>query len=210
MKNLHNVPEFPLFYIKAVGGKFSIEHRLTHTIVSTVEDEKELLEEMERLVEMPEEELWRFLLYTRSAKIVLQKDFEKYFDHEEQWYFGAWGMFTAQFYEEHPELYKVVDKLPIETINKIRKEKLDEANAIYKKHRQEVEEQEAQLKTSESSEKKPKKDLVVPADNTVRLGDREKAEKVAKKKKAKRKVIIKKKKKNEVVSLPEIDDNPFD
>lgn len=207
------IPEFPKFYIKAVGGKFSLEHRLTHTTVSSVDTEEELYEELERWNEMPDEELWKFLLYRNYARIVQPKDFDTVFKEQEDWYFKAWGIYTSRFYENNPELLVTVNELPMELLNRMRKEKNDEEQARYRQNRLDIEEREKELQSRTKEERKEKKsgrDKIVEEDDNVTIGDTKKLEKVIRRKKAKKKIKIRKKKPNELFNLPEVSDNPFD
>lgn len=203
---------FPKFYIKAVGGTFSVEHRLTHTTMGSVKEEKDLYDEMEMWVEMPEEDLWRFLLEERSARIVPQKDFDMVFEQQEKMYFGAWGVYTSKFFLENQELYEEVLSNPVDLLNKMRKEKNDIEQAKYQENRRQIEETERLLTETRKTEKKVKAggDRIAVVDNTIKIGDKKKILKIGKIKKAKPKVKIKKKSGKQKLDLPLVGDNPFD
>lgn len=190
---------FPKFYIKYVGGRYSVEHRLTHSWLSTVDTEKELKQEIRRLNEIPEQELWEFLLYKRSASVVPERDFESRFQHEEDWYFSAWGIFTTRFYESNPKLLMEVDSIPYDLVNAIKRERRETANEEYKRRREEIAREEVNRKRREKAEK-----------DRVELGDMEKLKKIRIKKKAKKTVKFKKRRSGDNFKTPVVSVNPFD
>lgn len=190
---------YPKFYIKAVGGAFSIEHRLTHSFISSVDTEEELVEELGRLMEMPEEELWHFLLFKRHVYVNSRNGFSKQNVDAEDWYKGAWIYYTSRFYEKHPELLEEVTDLPYDLINQIRREQNNKEQAEYKARRMEAERVENDIKKRESD-----KDRVV-------IGDSRASEEVAKKKLLKRKKEVKMvKKKGLKLKAPVVKLSPFD
>ena len=131
---------FPRFYIKAVSGSFSIYHRLTHAYMATVPTEGELISKMEKFAGMTERELWEHLLGSRgfSATNVVGMNREKFFKDEEDWYLGAWGVYTTKFYDTHPHLLAEVRDVPKGIINEIRQEMSARQLEEHKAHQERI------------------------------------------------------------------------
>ena len=203
--NKENMIHFPKFYIKAVGGSFTIMHRLTHSFIECVSTVDELKTALKRLNVLSEKELWEFLLYTRSATVVKPQDFSKRFSYEEDWYTGAWGIYTTQFFRANKKLLVEVEEVPYELVNNIRRTKLEKEHSEHKKLAEERMNASKILDEEMKSERSSKK---VEEIKPLKVTDVEGIQKRIKKKKMKPKVRIKKK--GNTFGVPVIGDNPFD
>jgi hypothetical protein len=203
---------FPRFYFKKVGGNISIEHRLTHHMIGSVNTEEELKAELKRLNKMSEEDLWRHLIYERRLRVPNQKQSllakkSHANDENEEWFLNAWSIYTDLFYMQNPKLLVVEEHLPSAIINKIRKEQYEEEKAADEKRRKEIEDAERLSKLDEKSAKKEvmKKKKEEP-EATGKFGNPASLERLKVKKKVKKLRI--KTKANKVIDFID-DDDPF-
>ena len=118
---------FPRFYIKAVGGAFSLEHRLTHTFMASYATEEELVEGLKEFGGMGEYELYKWLITNRYAHIPNKNYTSRFEDSAEDWYLNAWGVYTTRFYKEHPELFSEVKDIPRDIVTQVRMERVQES-----------------------------------------------------------------------------------
>jgi hypothetical protein len=165
--------EYPMFYIKHVGGQFSIEHRLSHTFIESVKEEKQLAERIKYWVEMDERKFWEYLLDKRFVRVPkrqegfrMSKDKSENADNE-KWYNDAWSIYTDLFYTRNPKLYVEVTDYPYEVINAIRRDRFTEDKLEEERKRYEREEAEERFKEEQKQLKK--KDKVV-LDESGKLG----------------------------------------
>lgn len=117
---------FARFYIKKIGGTFFIEHRLTHSHVTAVESEEELVSCITKLNALGQYDLYNFL-FENGARIpeqknTLSKEYSGY-NEAEDWFISAWSYYTDSFYLCHPELLLVEEEIPYDIVNQIRVEK---------------------------------------------------------------------------------------
>lgn len=188
---------FPRFYIKAVGGQFSIEHRLTHTYLESVDTEAELVEAIKKWNGMSEKELYTYLLVKRYARFPQQnKVSNKQFEHEEEWYIGAWSVYTGRFYSTYPELLEEVESIDYNLLNTIKRERNELAKQEEKKKAEERKRIEEELDIEEKVEK------FIPKVQTKRDE--------VEKKKLKKKLRVKIVKQSDGIGLPIVGFNPFE
>lgn len=165
-KTSRGIISFPRFFIKALSGNFSIYHRLTHSYLESVNTEEELVAKIGEWEAKTEDELWYALLTTRGFSInnltgVMRN---KIFEQDEDWYFGAWGVYTTTFYEKYPHLFTEVNAVPNQIINRVRLEISENQSRMHEKHKVEVERAEQQYKTGVGvSAHSPKEEIVVPS-----------------------------------------------
>lgn len=149
---------FPRFFIKAITGGYSIYHRLTHAYLESASTEEELVEMISSWESKTEEELWRTLLFTRGLSISTLTGVirDKHFEQDEEWYYGAWGVYTTKFYEDNPSLYHEVTKIPTDIINMVRQEIASHKTREHEKHMVEIEEKEREYRVAPPTPKPPK------------------------------------------------------
>lgn len=145
---------FPRYYIKAVGGHFSLEHRLTHTYITSVKTEEELVELVREWNSKTDEELWQYLIKKRAVFIPKQNEvLTNRYAHEEDWYTGAWGVYTTKFYEAHPELMVEVKSIDYNVISSIRQKEFEKSRAEEQAKREERERAEKAIIEEEKQKK---------------------------------------------------------
>lgn len=177
---------FPRFYIKAVGGDFSLHHRLTHLYLGSVKTEKELVAEIKVWNRMTEEEIWTEVLETPSVRIPSTMNMnDKSYTYDEEWFAGAWSSYTDKFYDKYPKLLVQTENIPFDYINSFRRQK---AEAQHAKHREEEKVKREREKEYNDSLKVVKEK---PKDITGKIGSIQGLEKMKnQKKKLKRKVSV--------------------
>ena len=154
---------YPKFYIKAVGGQYSITHRLTHCYIETVKSEEELVERMKYWVGLDDKELWRYMVkecyqpIPREKSLIFYQQNKK--DEEEEWFISAWSVYTDLFYTKHPELFVEEKEFPIDAIREFRREEYErkqEEDERAKREREEAERRykEEERKVKENAKKK--------------------------------------------------------
>lgn len=122
---------FPRFYIKSVGGAFTIEHRLTHTYIGSVHSEDELKLELKVLNKLGTEEMYRMLIenHGRFPKARTSEVKDHHEDEREKWFTSAWSAYTDKFYTENPKLLVIEEELDWSIISKIRTEENERSKA---------------------------------------------------------------------------------
>lgn len=94
-----------MFYIKEVGGTYSLYHRL-HFFIDTFKTEEKLVAYLERWLTLSPEELWRKL--SKEYRVLFNYEsmdhFEKDKSDAEHWMLHAWNVGTVTFYEKYPHL----------------------------------------------------------------------------------------------------------
>lgn len=151
---------YPKFYIKAVGGQYSITHRLTHCYIETVNTEEELVERMKYLVELDDKELWRYMVKERYQSIPIEKNLIFYQQNkkdDEEWFINAWSVYTDLFYTKHSELYVEEKEFPMEAIREFQREEYKRRQLEDEKAKREREEAERRYKEEERKEKEKTK-----------------------------------------------------
>ena len=154
---------YPKFYIKAVGGQYSITHRLTHCYIETVKSEEELVERMKYWVGLDDKELWRYMVkecyqpIPREKSLIFYQQNKK--DEEEEWFISAWSVYTDLFYTKHSELFVEEKEFPIDAIREFRREEYErkqEEDERAKREREEAERRykEEERKVKENAKKK--------------------------------------------------------
>jgi hypothetical protein len=149
---------YPMFYIKHVGGKFSVEHRLTHTYITTVSSEKDLKKIIKHYIEMPPELFWQEMMDKRAVRIPEKKRgfFSTHVDDNsdyEKWFKEAWSQYTDKFYKKYPSLLVEQTELPYDIINGIKRERYAKDREEEMNRRKEIEEAEEQFKEDERQRK---------------------------------------------------------
>jgi hypothetical protein len=205
---------YPRFYIKNVGGEYTITHRLSHSFIISVDNEKDLVIEMKELCKMSDEEFWRYMIYDKKIRIpnnkasVISKD-TKDNEHEEEWFRNAWSIYTDLFYTRNPKLLVVEETFPQAIINKIRREHYELEKVAEQKRKDEIAEAERLAKLDEHVERKTlKKKTVVKEVPEGKLGSVGALEKMQKRKKKLLKKVKIKTKSNMVFDILDSDD-PF-
>jgi len=148
---------YPKFYIKAVGGQYSITHRLTHCYIETVNTEEELVERMKYWVGLDDKELWRYMVKQCYQPIPREKSLIFYQQNkkdEEEWFIGAWSVYTDLFYTKHPELFVEEKEFPMEAIREFQREEYERMRLEDEKMKREREEAERRYKEEERKAKK--------------------------------------------------------
>jgi hypothetical protein len=203
---------FPRFYFKKVGNSISIEHRLTHSMLMSVKDEKQLSAELKCLNSLTDEELWEWLLLEKRVRIpqnrvsILGKPSNEH-AHDEEWFIDAWSIFTDLFYMQNPKLLVIEEKLPMDIIHKVRKKQYAEEKAVDEKRRKEIEDAERLSKLDEQSVKRlVKKKKKEEPEATGKFGNPASLERLKVKKKVKKLKI--KTKAHKVIDFID-DDDPF-
>lgn len=186
--NMGNYP-FPKFYIKAVGGQYSLVHRLTHSYMESVETEEDLIEAVIGYSELEEQELWEHLIDKNRISIPTSKvsglDKES---HADEMLRTAWYQYTNTFYEENEDLYIEDKVLPIDLLNKIRRERYESSRQASLIREEERREAEATYNESIKSAKKVK----VEPESKGKLGSEQSLNRMKKKGKKVLKLKIKK------------------
>lgn len=149
---------FPRFYIKAVTGSFSVYHRLTHSYIGSFRTEEELEVALTDLAEKTEEEVWTGLVKSRTFSLTSLTGaiHSKFTDEREDWYFGAWGVYTTRFYDNHPHLFTEVKSAPMHIINRVRSAIMEEQKKEHERHKAEIERIERGYKEENKAPKPPK------------------------------------------------------
>jgi hypothetical protein len=202
---------YPKFYIKAVGGQFSIEHRLTHTYIESVDTEKELVERIKHYVSMGEKDFWEYLIYDRYARIPKPNESvlsttKKEKDSYEEWFVSAWSIYTDLFYTKNPKLLVEETKLPYDVITQIRREKAIQDKEETKKREQELREAEERFKEEQKVESSKKKEKVETVDG--KLGSSVSLDRLKRKKRKGIKKLKVKTKSKKTINIVDSDD-PF-
>ena len=151
---------YPKFYIKAVGGQYTIVHRLTHCYIETVNTEEELVERMEFWTSLDDKDIWEFMIKKRYQRIPKERSFILYKDErkeDEEWFVSAWSLYTDLFYTKHPELFIEQKEFPMEAINEFRREEYKRQQLEDERAKREREEVERRFKEEEKKEKAKKK-----------------------------------------------------
>ena len=152
---------YPKFYIKAVGGQYSITHRLTHCYIETVNTEEELVERMKYWVGLDDKELWRYMVKERYIPIPREKSLIFYQQNkkdEEEWFISAWSVYTDLFYTKHPELFVEEKEFPIGAIREFQREEYKRRQLEDEKAKREKEESERRFKEEERKAKENAKE----------------------------------------------------
>lgn len=147
---------YPKFYIKAVGGQYSITHRLTHCYIETVKSEDELVERVKYLVGLDDKELWRYMVKERYIPIPREKSLIFYQQNkkdEEEWFISAWSVYTDEFYDKYPELFVEEKEFPMEAIREFRREEYERQKEEDERAKREREEAERRYKEEERKAK---------------------------------------------------------
>ena len=150
---------YPKFYIKAVGGQYTIVHRLTHCYIETVNTEEELVERMEFWTSLDDKDIWEFMIKKRYQRIPKERSFILYKDErkeDEEWFVSAWSLYTDLFYTKHPELFIEQKEFPMEAINEFRREEYKRQQLEDERAKREREEVERRFKEEEKKEKAKK------------------------------------------------------
>ena len=183
---------YPRFYIKSVAGRFSLMHRLTHNFIGAFDTVEEIVEDIKDWNRLEGKEYWEVLLDIPTFFMQSRNAYESTTnkkDDSEDWFTGAWSVFTDKFYEDHPELLIVEEEIPYELVNEIRRERFLEQDKISK----ELEKEKRELEKYYQDEVKQqalnsKKKEEVP---DGKIGNRLAMDKLKnKKKRAKKKVTI--------------------
>lgn len=155
-RNERGVLAFPRFYIKSVGGQYSLHHRLTHSYIGSFPCEETLKAAVKTFSALTVEQEWEWLMSSRgfSMTAVSGNVVGKKFEHEEDWYFGAWGGYTTRFYEGNPTLFEEVKELPRGVISSIKVKINERQNAAHKAHSEEVSKIEEAIKVQSPASKK--------------------------------------------------------
>jgi hypothetical protein len=206
--------EYPRFYIKEVGGMFTIIHRLTHTYVSVAHSEKEIVAEIKRLNSMDEKEFWTWFISEKSPKLPAAKNARQTskdpaFDNEESWFHGAWHVFTDKFYSKYPKLLVEETELPMALIGEIRREvyKAERERTLKEEEIRRENERLYQEEVKEQARLEREKRNKVEMVPVGKIGSRRGIEKLAEKT---RKAVKKLKVKNRRVSVELVDSSdPF-
>ena len=154
---------YPKFYIKAVGGQYSITHRLTHCYIETVNTEEELVERMKYWVGLDDKELWRYMVKQCYQPIPREKSLIFYQQNkkdEEEWFITAWSLYTDSFYTKYPELYVEEKEFPMEAIREFQREEYERRQLEDEKAKREREEAERRYKEEERKAKENAKKKV--------------------------------------------------
>lgn len=151
---------YPKFYIKAVGGQYSIIHRLTHCYIETAKSEDELVERVKYWVGLEDKELWRYMVKECYQPIPREKSLIFYQQNkkdEEEWFISAWSVYTDKFYDKHPELFVEEKEFPIEAIREFQREEYKRQREEDERAKREREEAERRYKDEERKAKEKKK-----------------------------------------------------
>lgn len=184
---------FPRFYIKAVGGKFTLMHRLTHSFLGSFETEKELAKDIKDWNTLDEREFWEVLLDNPLVRVTSRNAYDnpsEFSKNEEEWYHTAWCGYTGRFYDKYPKLLIEEPELPYSLINEIRQIKFKEQDEVAKA--MEEEKREAEKKYLEQVKVEKVQAKQKPEEIVGKIGNRLGIDKLRnKQKKAKKKVTIK-------------------
>lgn len=152
---------YPKFYIKAVGGHYSITHHLTHCHIETAKTEERLFERMKYWVSIDDKELWRYMVKERYQPIPREKNLAFYQQNkkdEEDWFISAWSVYTDEFYDKYPELFVEEKEFPMEAIREFMRDEYERQKEEDERAKREREEAERRFKEEMRKAKEKEKE----------------------------------------------------
>lgn len=198
---------YPRFYFCKTSGSITINHRLTHSYVGSADSDEELVEKIKELNAMGEEEFWKMMIFQRYVSIKSPTNSatkDPHLEEREKWFEGAWSVFTDLFYTQNPKLLVVEEQLPMEIINKVKREHYNAEAERNKKADEERRESERLYQEEQKAERlKARQKPEVKEGKIGSVGGLEKLKKASKK--LKRKVQIKTKS-SKVIEIDDSDD----
>lgn len=151
--------DFPRFYIKSVGGNYTIMHSLTHTYIEAVDTEEALKEKLAHWLEMSPEDFWDFMFDERyvkpSKQIGNMRGDTNGESEQDKWYAQAWKYYTILFYKENPELYEREEELDYRFIQQRLAARAVRVNKEYEETRKEREAAVKRYKEETENSRKP-------------------------------------------------------
>ena len=195
----------PRFYIKSVGGEFSLYHRFTHSFIESHKEVEDLAESLAEWNEVSQEDLWDYLFEQMRATLVKPMDYDKRFGDEERNFNGAWLMYTEVFYSERPHLYVDEPELPYGVASSVKMTRSKREHELSKQREAE------RVRALEEYENR-QRELATERKESEREESERKEEERKHKERNERKarsVVIRRKKGN-TLACPTVSDNPFD
>lgn len=112
-----------MFYVKCVGGGYSLCHRPTHFLIGCYDDPQTVMKKMRKLAKMNRKKFWKWII-KKGAKVVTNPT-ENHLVYNKQekdeWAEKAWMQGTVALFEQFG-ITPYTEEIPVDLIREVKAE----------------------------------------------------------------------------------------